>query len=412
MSTSSKDSASLGVPLVELGRQNSELQEELLDAAKRLIGSSQFVLGREVEVFEQRIAAEVGTYHAVGVSSGTDALLAALMALEIGPGDEVVVPAFTFFATAGSVARLGARPVFADVCPACFNLDCESLEKVITPATKAIIPVHLFGQAAEMDTIQNIARERGGIPVIEDCAQSQGARYRSEAVGGIGEMGCFSFFPTKNLSGFGDGGAVTTNDDQLAERLRQLRNHGMHPKYHHGMIGGNFRLDALQAAMLSVKIAHVEGYLDRRRENAAFYLEHLGAMDKVELAQESDCGCIDKQRDRFASGCEIVLPVAYEHNDPTWNQFTIRVIRRGARDRLVERLRAANIGCEIYYPRSLDQQDCFAEFVSDADPRARGLRVSHTLSQQVLSLPIFPEITRDELQRVVDVVGKWVSDTS
>ena len=392
------------VPLVDLTRQNAEFEADLLAEVRRGVSSGQFILGRDVETFESRFAASVGTYHAVGVSSGTDALLLSLMALGIGQGDEVLCPAFTFFATAGSIARLGAKPVFVDVCPVCFNLDTEDLKKKLTDRSKAILPVHLFGQAAEMVEVMNLANERG-IPVVEDCAQAFGAKYRGQEVGSIGAVGCFSFFPTKNLSGFGDAGAITTNDDELAEKLRQLRNHGMFPKYEHGMLGGNFRIDALQAAMLNVKLPHRDRWLEARAQHAKFYLEELSKLDGVVKAEESDCCCWSEQEQRLDASTEIILPVAYDHNVHTWNQFTIRVARRGARNRLVEHMRSSGVGCEIYYPKSLDQQPCFEAFKP-----ARPLRVSHALADQCLSLPIFPEIEPSELARVVEVIASWLAE--
>ena len=391
------------VPLVELGRQNAEFEEELLSEVRRILQSSQFILGREVEAFEQRFAAEVGAFHAVGMSSGTDALVASLMALDIGPGDEVLCPAFTFFATAGSIARVGATPVFVDVCPACFNLDTDDLKSKVTDKTKAILPVHLFGQAAEMDTIMEIAREHE-LLVIEDCAQALGAKYRGTDVGTMGTVGCYSFFPTKNLSGFGDAGMVTTNDDQLAETLRRVRNHGMFPKYEHVRMGGNFRIDAIQAAMLGVKLPHLPRWIAARAEHAAYYTASLSSMAGVQTSLESDCCCLTEQESRLGSKTEIILPVAYEHNVPTWNQYTIRVVRKGARNRLVEVLRASGVGCEIYYPKSLDQQPCF----ENSRPE-RSLRVSNLLAGQCLSLPVFPELKPVERERVVAVIGEWLA---
>lgn len=395
------------VPLIDLRRQNAPLEEQFLGELRQLLGSGQFILGKSVEDFERQLAAAVGSAHAVGVSSGTDALVASLMALGVGPGDEVPLPAFTFFATAGSVARVGATPVFVDVCPACFNIDTRDLAARVNDKTAAILPVHLFGQSAEMDEINRIAGQLG-VPVIEDCAQAIGARYRGRQVGTLGAVGCFSFFPTKNLSGFGDAGAVTTDDADLAETLRRVRNHGMHPKYEHGMIGGNFRIDAMQAALLGVKLPHLDGWLAKRAEHARFYDTELGAMSQVVRTEATDCCCLEGQEARLGdAGAEILLPMAYGHIGPTWNQYTIRVLQPGARDHLVDYLRASGVGCEIYYPKSLDQQPCFAQY-SKSPP----LPVANLLAQQCLSLPIFPELEPAELRRVVDVVGAWLESRS
>lgn len=395
------------VPLVELRRQNAEFEDEFLSELRRILGSSQFILGKDVEDFEARLADYVGTRNAVGVSSGTDALLASLIALGIGSGDEVLVPAFTFFATAGVVSRVGATPVFTDVCPVCFNMDLDDLQDKLTEKTAAVIPVHLFGQAAEMEEINQIAGQQG-VPVIEDCAQAIGARHRGQQVGSIGTLGCFSFFPTKNLSGFGDAGAITTNDDDLAETLRRVRNHGMHPKYEHGMIGGNFRIDAMQAALLKVKLPHLDRWLAQRAAHAGFYDAELGTLPGVVRAEEVDCCCLARQQARLGDqGAALVLPVAYQHNHPTWNQYTIRVLQPGARDRLVDFLRSHGVGCEIYYPKSLDQQPCFAALCPQ-----KPLPVSHLLAEQCLSLPIFPELEPGELRRVVDVLSSWLEQSA
>ncbi len=392
------------VPLIDLGRQNARFEEELVGEVRRLLASGQFILGKAVEDFEAQLADAVGSAHAVGVSSGTDALVAALMALGIGPGDEVALPAFTFFATAGSVARVGATPVFVDVCPVCFNIDTRDLADKVGEKTAAIIPVHLFGQSAEMDEVGRIAAELGGVPVIEDCAQAIGAAYRGRQVGTLGTVGCFSFFPTKNLSGFGDAGAVTTDDPELAEVLRRVRNHGMHPKYEHGMLGGNFRIDALQAAMLGVKLPHLGGWLSARAQHARSYDAQLGGLPGVVRASEADCCCFKAQQARLEEqAARLVLPVAYGHNAPTWNQYTIRVLQPGGRDALVAHLRSAGVGCEVYYPKSLDQQPCFAAFRPQ-----QPLAVANLLAQQCLSLPVFPELEPAELQRVVEVVAEWL----
>src|SRR5271168_331902 len=278
------------VNLLDLKPQNSVLEPELHEAFLRVLRSGHFILGPEVDKFERALAEFTGAKHALGVSSGTDAILVALMALGIGPGDEVLCPSFTFFATAGCVARVGATPVFVDSCPVCFNLDVRDAARRITPKTKAIIPVHLFGQSAEMDGVLDLARQHG-LRVIEDAAQAMGATYRGKQVGALGDFGAISFFPTKNLGALGDAGAVLTNDTALFERAKILRMHGMDPKYYHSVIGGNFRLDALQAAMLSVKLPHFNSYTAGRRRNAALYTQRLAALPGVVEAGPEDCGC-------------------------------------------------------------------------------------------------------------------------
>ena len=271
------------VPLLDVNAQNHPLEAEFTEAFLRVFRSGQFIMGSEVTALETALAELTGSRHCLGVSSGTDAILLALMALDIGPGDEVLVPTFTFFATGGCVSRTGATPVFVDACPVCFNLDVEDARAKLTSRTKAIIPVHLFGQSADMDPILALAGEHG-LRVLEDAAQSLGAGYRDRPCGSLGDFGTYSFFPSKNLGGFGDAGALVCQDDALAERARILRNHGSQPKYYHHWVGGNFRLDPLQAAMLRVKLPHYGDYTARRQANAAFYTEHLGALPGVAVA--------------------------------------------------------------------------------------------------------------------------------
>lgn len=339
-------------------------------ACERVLRSGHFIQGPEVEAFERECAAALGAPHAIAVSSGTDALLVALMALDIGPGDEVIVPSFTFFATAGSVARLGATPVFADVRADDFNLDPADVALRITPRTKAIIPVHLFGQAAGMDILLALAKTHG-LAVIEDAAQAFGARHGERCVGTLGEFGTFSFFPSKNLGGFGDGGLVTTNRDDLAERVRLLRTHGAKPKYFHAEVGGNFRLDALQAALLRVKLPHRHAYAAARGANAAAYSTVLAPL---------------------AAAGKLVLPADLDRGEHIWNQYTLRVPGSGRRDALKKHLTAVGIGHEIYYPLPLHKQQCFAHLPPVTLP------VSEQLAAEVLSIPIFPELTREERQ--------------
>ena len=288
----------MSVRLLDVNAQNLPLADELRSAFERVLTSGMFIMGPEVTAFEEESARAVEAKYAIAVSSGTDALLLALMAMEIGPGDEVLVPTFTFFATAGCVSRTGATPVFVDVCPICFNLDAADARAKITPRTRAIIPVHLFGQCADMDSINALAREHN-LRVIEDAAQSMGARYRGRSCGTIGDAGVFSFFPSKNLGGFGDAGMLVTNDHEFAARARRLRNHGMEPKYFHHEIGGNFRIDALQAALLRVKLPHLPAYSAARAANAVFYRGALGALPGVVSADAADCRCPAAQEKRL-----------------------------------------------------------------------------------------------------------------
>src|SRR5260221_1622608 len=280
----------MNVNLLDLKAQNGALEPELNEAFLRVLRSGHFILGPEVERFERSLAEFTGAKYALGLSSGTDAILVALMALGIGPGDEVLCPSFTFFATAGCVARVGATPVFVDSCPVCFNLDLRDAARRVTSQTKAIIPVHLFRQTAEMDGVLELARAHG-LNVIEDAAQALGATYRGQPAGTMGDFGTISFFPTKNLGALGDAGALLIDDPVLYERARILRVHGSEPKYHHPMIGGNFRLDALQAALLAVKLPHFNDYTAARRRNAAFYTERLAVLPGMRMAQAEDCSC-------------------------------------------------------------------------------------------------------------------------
>ena len=390
------------VPLLDLSCQNAPLADELTEVFRGVLDSSRFILGPEVEALEASIAEMSGAKHGIGVSSGTDALILALMALKIGPGDEVICPAFTFFATAGSVARVGAVPVFVDSCPVCFNIDVASTAAAITDRTKAILPVHLFGQAAEMDGILALAREHG-VAVIEDGAQALGAGYRGKPVGAIGDFGTFSFFPSKNLGGFGDGGMVVTNNDDLADLAKVLRTHGSRPKYFHQHVGGNFRLDPLQAALLSVKLPHYEGYTAQRQSNAAYYTEQLSGLDGVCSADPSHCGCLEAQ-DEALEGTAIVLPMAYPHSDHIWNQYTLRVRGEGRRDALKEHLGSAGIGSEIYYPLTMDKQECFEKNSRTPAPPKTG----HRLADEALSIPIYPGLTTEMQDTVVAEIANFL----
>jgi dTDP-4-amino-4,6-dideoxygalactose transaminase len=381
------------VPLFDLTRQNKQCEGELRAAFDRVLASGMFILGPETEAFEKESARLLGAKHALGVSSGTDALLLAFMALGIGPGDEVVVPAYTFFATAGCVARLGAKPVFVDVLPCCFNMDPRALEKAINARTRAIVPVHLFGQCCDMDALQVVARLKK-IPIVEDAAQSLSARYKGKSAGTLGAFGCYSFFPTKNLGAFGDAGLLTTEDDALAEKARMLRVHGMKPKYYHHVVGGNFRIDALQAAILRVKLPRLASYTEARRKNAALYRDLL--LERG-LAREPR-GCVLRtpweESDR-----PLGLPSVCEPGT-IWNQFVVRVAG-GKRDALVEHLRAKKVGVEIYYPLPLHLQECFKA----GAPAKGSLPVSERAAQETLALPIFPELEEREVRYVVDALA-------
>lgn len=366
------------VPLLDLKAQYDPLRQELLDAVTRVCDSQRFIHGPEVEGLERELEAYLGVQHAIGMSSGTDALLAALMAVGVGPGDEVVTPTYSFFATAGCVARLGARPVLVDVDPATFNIDTEAAVAAITPRTKAIVPVHLFGQSADLMPLTNAAA-RHGIAVIEDAAQAIGARYHDHAVGTLGAIGCFSFFPSKNLGAFGDAGFVTTNDARLAHQLRLLRNHGMEPKYYHHLIGGNFRLDAIQAAVLRVKLPHLDAWTAGRQRNAARY------------------------RALFAEAAlsQVELPVEAPERTHIYNQFVIRVANR---DGLKKHLDAAGIGTEIYYPVPFHLQKCFASlgYAAGAFPHAE------RAAKESLALPIYPELTDAQQATVVAEIAGFL----
>ena len=380
------------VPLFDTKVQNNALATDLQAAFARVLASGQFILGPEVQGFERQCAEYLGVRHAIGISSGTDAILLALMALGIGPGDEVICPSFTFFATAGCVTRTGAKPVFCDVHPGTFNLDVADAARRVTPRTKAIMPVHLYGQAAEMAALNALARQHG-LKVIEDACQAVGATQGSKRVGSLSDFGSFSFFPTKNLGAFGDAGLLTTNDDALAQRATLLRNHGAHPKYYHQFVGGNFRLDAVQAALLAVKLPLLDGYAQRRTANATRYTEHFTKLPGVALGNAA------------TAAARIVLPFAQPGNGHTWNQYTLRLPGAGRRDALREWLAARQIGTEIYYPVPLHAQACFASLgQTDAD-----LPVSARLAGEVISIPIFPELTAAQQDEVIAAVAEFLA---
>lgn len=391
------------VPLLDVNAQNLPLEEELTATFTRVLRSGRFIMGPEVEALEAEVAEFVGARHGIGVASGTDAILVALMALDIGPGDEVLCPTFTFFATAGCISRTGAIPVFVDACPVCFNMDVEDAARKVTERTKAIIPVHLFGQSAEMDAVIALAGEHD-LYVIEDGAQAIGSRYKGRGCGTIGEFGTYSFFPSKNLGGFGDGGMVVCNDESLAERARILRMHGSKPKYFHREVGGNFRLDPLQAALLRVKLRRYGDYTRARQENAAYYTRKLSALEGVVTAAPAHCCCASVQEESLEEA-RVVLPTCYEHNEHIWNQFTLRVRGEGQRDALKRHLGDCEIGCEIYYPLTMDQQECFTNLPESS---RTGNEVAHRLADEVLSIPVYPELTREMQDVVVEALGKFL----
>jgi len=362
------------IPLLDLRIGYPQIREEIQAALQRVIESQAFILGPEVEGLEAEIAAYSQCRFGIGVSSGTDALLVALMALEVGPGDEVITSPYTFFATAGTIARIGARPVFVDIEPATFNLDPELLERAITPRTKAIMPVHLFGQMAEMDRLMEIAN-RHRLPVIEDAAQAIGAEYKGRRAGSIGDLGCFSFFPSKNLGGFGDGGMVTAQDPSLADRVQLLRGHGMRPKYSHQFLGGNFRLGELQAAVLRVKLKYLDGWSEARQRNAATY----------------------RRLFTQAGLASVILPTEAPDRRHIYNQFVIRVPQR---DKVIQALRDAQIGVEIYYPVPIHLQECFRYL----GYREGDLPHSELAARETLALPIYPELKEEAQERVVRVI--------
>ena len=364
------------VPLLDLQAQYRPLREELLAAITRVCDSQRFILGPEVESLERALAESIGAADAVTMSSGTDAILAVLMALGIGPGDEVITPTFSFFATAGCVARVGATPVFVDVDPVTYNADPEAIGRAITPRTKGIMPVHLYGLMADMDGIMSVASDRG-IPVIEDACQAIGAARGGRQAGTIGTAGCFSFFPSKNLGAFGDAGLVTTNDPLLSRELRLLRNHGAEPKYFHKRIGGNFRLDALQAAVLRVKLPHLAAWTEGRRANARRYDELFNAD-----------GLLD----------HVVLPVEPAGSHHIFNQYVIRVPNR---DRVREHLTRRGIGTEIYYPVPFHMQECFASL----GHRPGDFPHAERAAAATLAIPIYGELTIEQQQAVVAAVA-------
>jgi dTDP-4-amino-4,6-dideoxygalactose transaminase len=359
------------VPLLDLKAQYASIKDEVLAAIGEVLESQVCIGGPKVAELEQKIAALSCCVHGVGASSGTDALLNSLMSLGIGPGDEVITTPFTFFATAGCIARTGARPVFVDIDRRTYNIDPNLIERAITPRTKVILPVHLFGQMADMDPIMEIAR-RHGLAVIEDAAQSISATYKGRPAGSIGTAGCFSFFPSKNLGGIGDGGMIVTNDAQLSERLTVMRNHGSKPKYYHRFVGGNFRLDPIQATVLLVKLRRLDEWSEARRRNAAYY-------------------------DRTFAGTDVCTPYINPDCVSIYNQYVIRTPRR---DELLAALKSAGVGTEVYYPLPLHLQECFR----DLGYKPGDMPEAENAAKEVLALPVYPELTQEMLDAVVSVV--------
>jgi dTDP-4-amino-4,6-dideoxygalactose transaminase len=370
--------------LLDVGRQYQSIRREVLRAIERVCESGRFVLGPECVELERRLAAYCQVPHAVACASGSDALLLSLMAHGVSPGDEVLMPSYTFFATASAAWRLGAKPVFVDIEPATYNIDPQRVEVLISPATKAIIPVDLYGQCADLRALEAIARAHG-LALVEDACQAVGAEFAGRRAGSFGSIGCFSFYPTKNLGGFGDGGLMTTHDAALAEQLRLLRGHGMQPRYYHQVVGINSRLDTLQAAVLNVKLAHLERWTAARQANAARYTQMFTEhrLDHV-----------------------VGLPAAAPGRRHVWNQYVIRVPDE-RRDALRTHLTERQIGTEIYYPVPLHRQQCFAALGYEQG----SLPETERAAKETLALPIFAELTADEQHAVVTAIAAYFRDT-
>jgi dTDP-4-amino-4,6-dideoxygalactose transaminase len=380
-------SASMKVPLLDLRRTTADLDVELQQAFVRVLESGHYILGPEVDALEKECAAYIGTEDAIGVSSGTDALLLALMSLGIGPGDEVVCPTFTFFATAGTIWRTGARPVLADCSLRDFNCEASALADKVTSRTRALMPVHLFGQCADVAALASLVPE---IPIIEDAAQALGAAVGERKAGTTGAFGCFSFFPSKNLGGLGDSGLVTTRDPALGELARVMRSHGGKPKYHHRVVGGNFRIDALQAALLRPKLRRLSAWTAQRRANAALYTQLL-----------SSCGVAAPNEGDKAGPAPVLYPVE-NGTGHIYNQYCLRVTG-GRRDALREHLQESGVGTEVYYPVPMHLQECF----SSLGHKRQAFPNAELASEQVLAVPIFPELTPAEIEYVVSCIVRF-----
>jgi dTDP-4-amino-4,6-dideoxygalactose transaminase len=361
----------MNVPLLDLKAQYVTIKDELRTAVDEIMESCRFILGPYVQNFEEAVAAYSETKYAVGVASGTDALLLSLRACGVGEGDEVITTPYTFFATAGVISRLGGVPVFVDIDPQTYNINPDLIGEKITPRTKVIMPVHLFGQCARMDPILALA-EKHNLKVVEDAAQAIGAEYRGRKAGGIGHLGCFSFFPSKNLGALGDGGMVVTNDPDLAEQVRILRVHGSKPKYFHSIVGYNSRLDALQAAALQVKLKYLDQWTEKRREHAGIY-------------------------DQLLKELPVVTPLTEQHNRHIYNQYTIRVQNR---DELQKHLQEKNVGTALYYPLALHLQKCYR----DLNYREGDFPESEQAAKQTISIPVYPELSRQQQEYVIEQI--------
>lgn len=376
----------MNVPLLDLNRQHQPLHDEIVQAMSRVVESNAFILGPEVTKLEGQVAEYCETRFAIGVSSGTDALLVSLMAIGLGPGDEVITTPYTFFATVGSITRLGAKPVFVDIDPVTYNIDPAKIEEKITPRTKAIIPVHLYGQCADSEALLSLA-EKHDLYVIEDAAQAIGAQYSDgRKAGNMGDLGCFSFFPTKNLGCFGDGGMVVTNHPEMNDRVRMLRVHGSQPKYYHQLVGGNFRLDALQAAVLNVKFPHLEGWNQKRRQNALRY-DTLFKENGLTETQQVQCP-------------KAVYADSGVLNHHTYNQYVIRVADR---DALREYLSERGVATEVYYPLPLHLQQCFLYL----GHKEGSFPESERAAKSTLALPIYPGLEPEQQAYVVQQIQSF-----
>ncbi|HEX7997601.1 MAG TPA: DegT/DnrJ/EryC1/StrS family aminotransferase [Pyrinomonadaceae bacterium] len=391
------------VPLLDLKAQYATIRDEIRAAIDRVADSQHFILGPEVEALEREVAAYSQCEFGIGVSSGTDGLLVALMAIDLKPGDEVITTPYTFFATASAVARLHAKPVFVDIDPLTYNIDPSRIEAAITERTRAIIPVHLYGQVADMTPVMEVAR-RHNLTVIEDAAQAIGSEDAGRRAGSIGDMAVFSFFPSKNLGGFGDGGMVTTNDAALAKQVKLLRNHGYAPKYYNKVIGGNFRLDAIQAAVLRIKLKYLDNWTEKRQQNAATYRRLFNEAELsiepqlVGLTSDAQGGAEAVNQLNELSG--VVLPFEAADVRHIYNQF---VIRCGQRDALLAHLKQRKIGTEIYYPVPMHMQECFAELGHAAGDFPQSERAA----RETLALPIYPELTESMMGTVVEAIADF-----
>jgi dTDP-4-amino-4,6-dideoxygalactose transaminase len=388
----------ISVPLLDLKPQYAPLKAEIQAAIERICDSQYFIMGPEVTEMETKLAAYCQTPFALGVSSGTDALILALMAIDLKPGDEVLTSPYTFFATAGAIARLGGKAVFVDIDPHTYNLNPVDLAAKVTPQTRAIIPVHLYGQCADMDPIMEVA-QRHNLIVIEDAAQAIGSEYKGRRAGSIGHIGCFSFFPSKNLGAFGDGGAVTTTDPGLAEQMRILRVHGAEPKYYHKFVGGNFRLDALQAAVVRIKLQYLDGWTAGRQRNAARYNQLFTAAGLAGEDSPLTLPTESAQTGQYALRTDAELD-PFPGQRHIYNQYILRCRQR---DELRAFLTERKIGTEIYYPVPLHRQECFAEwgYPAGAFPH------SEAAAAQTLAIPIYPELSDEQIQAVAGAIAEF-----